>query len=617
METLFLVLAIVVGIIVGFAATYFTLVTKLQKRLDSTKSKLGRAKSASEDTETLQLQLETQKGETQVLQTRLESIDSDHQTEVEALQASSTAAIAQLTAEKTALENELQSLRENAQSPEQFSPNNSEDLAALQERLLAMEQEHQATVQSLEASYQAQILALQESLVANPEPVAELISPVEEEASFGAFIPQVALEAPLEEFLPQETEELAAFETRANDNEGEELGEVFREEIENIVQEDFAPPEETDSPFGQAYAQEAESDLENWVDAPEDSPFDMVPAMEVEAPVLEEVDGEIPEFTAEAPELTGFPPAVEETESPTPAEDLENWVDGPAELSLEEIPPEEASLDLALEMPESLDLEEADLELPDFSGGETFDDTPIDLGTELPDMTEEVPESPWEYGLETSSEDIAPEVEQTGDELLAELTGEIPTPELPLFSEEQQLGALDLGAEISSEEIFVTPGDDGNDDLDFLLELQEEDEPVAFPGEELLLEFSDAGPMDSGFESMEILAEEGSDFADFLEINPETHGGDPFINILDEDPNSSDNDLLALLQNDDDSDGLMGGNKRDDDLFSGLESMLGEDRSGDGFDDLDALLGGDNSPSSETTEVLSLDDFSFGSDDPK
>lgn len=632
METLFLVLAIIVGIIVGFAATYFTLVTKLQKRLESTKSKLGRAKSASEDTETLQFQLEAQKAEVQSLQARLESISANHQTELDGLQTSSTAAIAQLTADKTSLENELQSLRESAQSLEQLPPDNSEILASYEDRLAEMEQQHQATVQSLEADYQAQITALQESLAAVPEPaqepVAEFVPSAEEEfiaiSEPEDFVPPAAEEVVSEEFAPQETEEFAGFETPAIDNEAEELG-VFREEIENIVAEDFAPLEATDSPFGQAEPEEAESDLENWVDASEESPFDMVPTMEMEAeaPVLEEeIQPEIPEFTAEPPELADSAPPVEETESPfaeAPAveEDLENWVDGPAELSLEGIPSEEPALDLTSEMSESLDLGEADLELPDFGGDETPDKTPMDLGAELPDMTEEPSGDLGEYNFETTGEDVTPEIEQTGDELLAELTGEAPTPELPMFTEEsaeEPLGELELGDEMGSLETS-SPGHSGNDDLDFLLELQEE-ETFAAPGEELLLEFNDENPIDSGFQSMEILAEESSDFPDLPEANPETYGGDPFINILDEDSNSSDNDLLALLQNDDKSDGRAGEDKEDDDLFPGLESMLGEESSNDGFDDLDALLGEDNSANSETAEVLSLDDFSFGSEDP-
>ncbi len=593
METVFLVLGIIGGIVVGFAGTYFTLVTKLQKKLESVKSKLGRAKSASEDTETLQFQLEAQKAESEALQARLEGIATTHQTELDNLQATSTAAIAQLTADKTALENELQSLRESAPSLEQLPPDNSEELAALQNRLLVMEQEHQATVQSLEADYQSQIAALQESLASSPET-----------ETFADDETPVAPGAELEEIAPQD--------------QVEELG-AFEEEAENLVAAEFAPvAEETESPFGESPA--TEDDLENWVDAPgesEQSPFDIdSPVMEAEAPVLEEVEVETAEFTAEAPALDDFSPPGEETESPfgEPAaeEDLENWVDGPAELSLEEITVQEASFDLD-STSESLDLGQVAAELPDFNAGES----PMDLGAELPDMTEEPSFDGGVYDVETPQENLALEIEQTGDELLAELTGEGEPSTLPLFTEEpaEQLGDL------PSEEILPTTGDGGVDDLDFLLELQDEEEPDAFSGDEFLLELTDDESPTAGFQS-EVLAEESLDFPDLLEDNdnPNTHGGDPFINVLDEGPNSSDNDLLALLQNDDSNDGQSPENQGDDDLFPGLENMLGDDAIGDssGFDDLDALLmGGENSSGSESEEVLSLDDFSLGLEDFK
>jgi hypothetical protein len=348
--------------------------------------------------------------------------------------------------------------------------------------------------------------------------------------------------------------------------------------------------------------------------------------MEVEAPVLEELEAQTPDLNAELPELAelaDFSPAVEEAESPfgeslTPEEDLENWVDAPEETTSEELSP-----NLEVEIPESSAMTEVEeeLELPDLAWGATSGETPMDLGTELPDMMEPVAPSSMEYGFGTSGEDVVLETEQTGDELLAELTGEAATSEFSLFTEapaEEGGEDLDLGSAMPSEEILFTPEDAGNDDLDFLLELREEEELVAFPGEELLPEFSDQEPISAGFPSMEVLAEESSDFSDLLETSPESYGGDPFINILDEDPNSSDNDLLALLQNNDGNDGEGVENQGDDDLFPGLESMLGESSPGDGFDDLDALLGGgENIPSSETGEVLSLDDFDFGSDDPK
>ncbi len=575
METLSLVLGVIIGLVVGFAGTYFTLVTKLQKKLDSTKSKLGRAKSASEDTETLQFQLEAQKGETQALQARLESLESNHRNQLDELQAAQAAALAQLTAEKTALEDELNSLRESGPEEQQWPLEQSDEVAALQAQLLAMEQEHQATIQALQSQYQAEIDALQQAQL----PVEASEEPLAEESFVADFAPPTIAEfteAPEEEFVP--------------------VAEPVAEFIEATVTEETVPEPE-----------------ENWVDAPPTAELETEP-LEYQAPLGEPMVEEETFSPFEAPSM--------ETTEVEPEADLENWVDAPAEASLPDM---------------------------DFGGGEENLE-PMDLATELPDINEEGITNPGQQLAELSGVETleVAETDQSSDQFLAELTREESTPELPLFSETpaESLGELeDLGGDLSftsdsgddlnlSEDLLaslgtdtpvaeltteeILPGDGGAeaDDLDFLLELQTEDAEL-FPGQnedEFLPEFSNEEPISAGFVGMEMLAEGSSDFPDLLEANPETHGGDPFVNILDEEPNSSDNDLLALLQADEGS-ADQAKLHQDDDLFPGLADMLGEEPSrGNGeLDDLDALLGDTSSSGAGT--ATSLDDFDFGPDD--
>ncbi|MBD2653102.1 hypothetical protein H6G45_06290 [Synechocystis sp. FACHB-383] len=584
METLSLVLGVIIGLVVGFAGTYFTLVTKLQKKLDSTKSKLGRAKSASEDTETLQFQLEAQKGETQALQARLESLESNHRNQLDELQATQAAALAQLTAEKTALEDELNSLRESGPAEGQWPPDQSDEVVALQAQLLAMEQEHQATVQALQNQYQAEIEALQQSSPPVPEPLTEDFAP-----------PAIAefTETPEAEFVP--------------------AAEPVAEFMEATVAEETAPDQE-----------------ENWVDDYATAELEVEPLDQQEQPG---------EPMAEEEGFSTFDAPPTETTDTEAEADLENWVDAPAEA----------------ESFESFDGDQVEASLPDMDFGEGEQNLgPMDLETELPDISEEGITDPGQQSAELFGGETleAAATEQSDDQFLAELSGEESTPELPLFTEtpaetlgeledfgedlsftpdsgddlnlsEDLLASLDTGSptpELNTEEILPGEGGAEADDLDFLLELQTEDAEL-FPGQnedEFLPEFSNEEPISAGFASMEILAEGSGDFPDLLEANPETHGGDPFVNILDEDPNSSDNDLLALLQIDESSaDQAKLHQGDDDDLFPGLADMLGEDpSSGSGeLDDLDALLGDTSSSGGDAGTSVSLDDFDFGSSD--
>ena len=571
METLSLVLAVIIGLVVGFAGTYFTLVTKRQKKLDSTKSKLGRAKSASEDTETLQFQLEAQKGETKALQARLESLESSHRNQLDELEAAQAAVLAQLTAEKTTLEAELHSLKESGPAEQQWPLGQSDEVAALQAQLLAMEQEHQATIQALQNQHQAEIDALQQSPVL--EPLTEDATP-----------PAIAefTEAPGEEFIP--------------------AAEPVEEFVEATVTEETPEIEEI-----------TPEQEENWVDAPPIAELETEP-LEYQAPLGEPMVEE----EAFSPFDT---PSIETTEAEAEA-DLENWVDAPAEASLSDMDfgageQNLEPMDLTTELP---DINEEGItnpaqQLAAFSGVETLEVAETEQSSDqfLAELTIEQSTSELPLFSETPAETLG-ELEDFGGDLsfTSDSGDELNLSEDLLAS----LGTDTPAPELTTEEIL--PGDGGAeaDDLDCLLELQTE-ETELFPGQnedEFLPEFSSEEPISAGFVGMEILAEGGGDFPDLLEANPETHGGDPFANILDEDPNSSDNDLLALLQTDEGNADQAQLNQ-DDDLFPGLADMLGEEpsRGGGELDDLDALLGDTSSPDAGT--LTSLDDFDFGPDD--
>jgi hypothetical protein len=152
-----------------------------------------------------------------------------------------------------------------------------------------------------------------------------------------------------------------------------------------------------------------------------------------------------------------------------------------------------------------------------------------------------------------------------------------------------------------------------DDDLDFLLQLQD-DEPPPAPSEEFLPEFKDDEAMGSGFQTMELLADDNAELSNLLGEDRPPHEGDPFINILDESPDSSDNDLLALLQ--DDEGGGAHQHEGDDDLFSGLEGMLNTDTPDNESDlnDLDALLNSPGDAGSGQDDAFSFDDLGLGED---
>ena len=664
MESLFLVLGIVGGLIAGFAITYFAFVGKLQKKLASAKKKLDRAQSANEEAETLQSQLKAQKSERQAAESKLASLEATHQTQISELEA------------------ELDALRQFSVAPDQIPPDHSEELAALQARLAEVEQQHQEALQTLEARHQDELESLRQSLtVAPPLPTLETETQVTESldteptdqgnwgaaaiaggaaaigagmaalSNFGQPSPAEAEwmeepEAIVESEVPELTEDFAP-DTDA-ESETFELTEDFAPDTD-ADQSPFDQPDAFDQgPFAGAPVAEAEElspfaspealvESDNWVDAPEETFRE------------EEADGTIEGF--EQPELL----ADLEVESPFPFEttvepdiDTENWVDAPDILDQGDNEfitgsiPEAIDLlpDLA-ETPETGLLDVDDLlpevgetaELPDLGEADP------EMALELPDMTEEPDFGEFSFGdqnLEELSSDIA-----DGDELLAELTGTGDDDTgLELFALEETTAETEaLEADLS---LPSNPGDTlempdsfladipsfipdsdtdtedisevgmgSDDDLDFLLQLQE-DEPPSSPGEEFLPEFNDDDPLSASFPTMELLADDNSELSDLLGDGRPVHEGDPFVNILDENPHATDNDLLALLQ---DEEGIgPHQHEGDDDLFSGLEGMLNTDTPDDqsDLDDLDALLNTVGDSGTDQDDVFSLEDLGLG-----
>ena len=391
------------------------------------------------------------------------------------------------------------------------------------------------------------------------------------------------------------------------------------------------------SPFA---TPEAPVEGDNWVDSPE-----MTFGSEVEPEAESETStvafgegGAFADLEAESPSPFGSSPELEV--------DTENWVDAEEtpEESLSEFSelPDAELFDIDPMMPGVGDAGEFTAELPDM-GAE--DDPMQEL--ELPDLAAEPEQDLGEFSFgDQNLEELTDDIPD-GDQLLAELTGTgSDDAGLDLFTLEEttaEIGDLedDLSLPSNPGDTLEMPdsfladipsfiadpdtdtedisevGEGGDDDLDFLLQLQE-DEPPSYPGEEFLPEFNDDEPLSSGFPTMELLADDNSELSDLLGETRPAHEGDPFINILDEKPNSSDNDLLALLQ--DDESGSPHQPEGDDDLFSGLEGMLNTDTPDDesDLDDLDALL----STSGESAEsgagnddIFSLEDLGLGDDE--
>ena len=192
MESLFVVLGLVGGLIAGFAITYFAFVGKLQKKLASAKKKLDRAQSASDDTETLQSQLESQKYERQAAESKLQSIETAYQAQISELEAQHAAALQTVEDSKAAIEAELEALRQSTVAPDQIPSDNSEELAALQTRLAEVEQQHQDTLQTVELRHQEELESLRQSLTVAPStPIVEtepetLDSDSPEQSNWGA-----------------------------------------------------------------------------------------------------------------------------------------------------------------------------------------------------------------------------------------------------------------------------------------------------------------------------------------------------------------------------------------------------------------------------------------------
>ncbi|MEB3161141.1 MAG: hypothetical protein VKL20_06745 [Synechocystis sp.] len=756
MESLFLVLGIIGGLIAGFAITYFAFVGKLQKKLASAKKKLDRAQSVNEEAETLQSQLNAQKSERQGAEAKLASLEAAHQTQISELEA------------------ELASLRQASVALEQSPPDHSEELAALQARLAEVEQQHQETLQArlaeveqqhqetlqaLESRHQDELEALRQSFtVAPPSPMSDTESLAPEPtdqgnwgaaaiaggaAAIGAGM--AALSNFGQSSPPETTEELESFpedliaesepepavesEIPAAAEWTEEIDEIDAE-IPEAFSEEVGVLEEIDVEIPEAFSEEVDV-LEEVAEIPEisDEEDSELAAESLAFSEFEAgVEGETPAFADLTEELLpdaepspfeqspfdqdAFPetPAAETAEtddlSPfgppeTPVMEQENWVDMPdatvsheegmvesfggdeefPALDLDEPSPFESAAALDLETDNWVDapdnIEQVDDEfdigespadlLPDFpETAETalldvdnllseeeetealtaelpdMGDADLGLGLELPDMTEEPDLGEFSFGDQTLEElgDDIPD----GDELLAELTGtgEADDAGLGLFALEETTAETEAleedlslpsnpGDTLEMPDSFLADipsfipdsdtdtedisevGTGSDDDLNFLLQLQE-DEPPSFPGEEFLPEFNDDDPLSANFPTMELLADDNSELSDLLGEGRPAHEGDPFINILDENPPASDNELLALLQ-----DGEGGGvqpHESDDDLFSGLEGMLNTDTPDDESDlnDLDALLNSSGESSKDHDEVFSLEDLGLGED---
>lgn len=526
-----------------------------------------------------------------------------------------------------------------------------------------MEQQHQAALQAVETSHQAELETLRQSLTAAPPPpveetepetVAEAVDELPAPDSFELPSPELDL---MEEVAPEvesdETQELAAAELTVSAElepspfeqfdqveqlEEQEVVEAVEAVEETSLPDAFDAETETPSPFD---LPDVSAEEENWVDAPADG-FEAELETDERGDVLTDLEEETPSPFELAPE-----PEVE----------TDNWVDAPdtpdlassdLDLELSEIPATD-SLEMDDLLSEAGDADAFTAELPeleaeDSEGGFELPELEAEDsegGFELPEMADEADLGDFDFG-EQSLDDLGSEDSAPGDDFLAELTG----------TDEEEVGLELLGLEETAadtgmfEEELALPSDPGDtmempdsfladipsfnpdesetedisevgmgsdDDLDFLLQLQD-DEPPPAPSEEFLPEFNDDEAMGSGFQTMELLADDNAELSNLLGEDRPPHEGDPFINILDESPDSSDNDLLALLQDDEGSGAHQ--QEGDDDLFSGLEGMLNTDTPDNESDlnDLDALLNSPGDAGSSQDDAFSFDDLGLGED---
>lgn len=510
-----------------------------------------------------------------------------------------------------------------------------------------------------------------------PEPIAELETPTPEWTEEpAAEFSETPFDEPVAEFSetpfePSEVLEISETEAEADvdltsewsDTPGLEAatGETF-ELTEELLPVEAVEAEADQSPFDQPEVLEEDAFPEAFVNETEDiSPF-----ATPETPVESDNWVDAPDLafgSAEATETSNFDFGEEPTfgdlaaesaspfePSPETAIDTENWVDT-GETSADSFSefadfPEAGLLDIdSISSDDAAEAGAFTSELPDMG----TEDDPM-LGLELPDLAAEPESELGEFSFEDQNlEELSAEIPD-GDQLLAELTGTGDDNAIPdLFSLEEttaETAEFGFGEDLSLPsnpgdtlempdsfladipsfipesdlEDISTVGAGSDDDLDFLLQLQE-DEPPSYPGEEFLPEFNDDEPLSSGFPTMELLADDNSELSDLLgEVRP-AHESDPFINILDESPTSSDNDLLALLQ--DDVSGVPHQPEGDDDLFSGLEGMLNTDTPDNesDLDDLDALLSTSGGTIAESgsghDDIFSLEDLGLGDDEKR
>ncbi|MFM1843751.1 MAG: hypothetical protein RLZZ490_2494, partial [Cyanobacteriota bacterium] len=474
MESLFLVLGIIGGLIAGFAITYFAFVGKLQKKLASAKKKLDRAQSANEEADTLQSQLDAQKSERQAAESQLAALEAAHQAQIRDLEA------------------ELESLRQSSVSLEQIPPDHSEELAALQNRLAEVEQNHQETLQSrlaevehqhqeavqaLQARHQDELESLRQSLTVappfpTPETATERITEETESlateptpgnwgtaaiaggaAAIGAGI--AALSNFGESLSPETTDAISEEGDRELAVEPLELPEVVavvESETPDFPEltEEFSSTEDSQpSPFEQTDV----FDTDSFAAPPGAEAEDLSPFAPPEAPVTDENWVDMPDSLVSSEEIMAGRDIFDEEEVLPPLAidtpvafgstvplgiETDNWVDIPDnveridnEFETSEFETGEPPAALLPDFSETAETGLLDVdnlladggetgtftaELPDMEEGED-----VGLGLELPDMTEEPDLGEFSFEDQTLEElgDDGPD----GDALLAALTG--------------------------------------------------------------------------------------------------------------------------------------------------------------------------------------------------
>ncbi len=592
-------LGLVAGLIMGGAFVYLAFVPSLKKKIASIKQKLERAALASDEVETFKLKLEKQRLERQAAESKLKSIEEAHYTQISELETQYATAIAALEEERAGLVKQLEA--------------SSGQIMDWEQAYRDVAQELEQTKQELDALKSASTDESDLPASLEPETTADEGTG---NLDLGVAVAGAAGIAAVSQLGQAEPEPLEALEER----------EITAEIDVDVPTSEALETTSIDSTDGLELAEEEGLDSTDIFNVGAEGKTDTMVegrdhgfAVEEESPFnLESVPGsENPEtLTQEEANAITSPFDVETREAEIEA-DLADWVDTPGE----------SDIDLTIEV------EQTTIQ------GSEFSDVapPPDIDTaDFTDLSEIVEP---DVALDSSFSDL--EIpEETPNDLLGESelfvetddteSTQLPEPTLLNLEEDLNLPS-DLGdtADFPKSLLADTPNpisetateetdiDSVDDDLAFLMELQDD----SFDSTEAAV-LPDVGDtfVSAGLSSSELMSEGTDELSALLGESASGDDDNAWSGLLDEAADGSETDLFALLKDDASTDSADDHQRRDEELFAGLEDMLNEDviegRSALEDLELDSFLGeASESSSDNTTNTLEeLDDLGIDSE---